>query len=497
MNSDNQLKLNDLEGSIQEVMVTLAGKHPTQFIGWCHIELENEMNMEAWKHIFKHRLIMASYNTSSENFIDARIGYVEDTPFINVNKKCEYPTWLMSSNIGGIHASVITSFSELTKQKVSFDFFINLVAKIGMQKGLICYSNPQLVKKNLLHSTINMPKITTVELLWFIKSTYRFRWVFLFVFNNFVYQNKLHIASFLRVLFKKKIKNTGKLTPLSVSSKNVNESINVLIPTLGREKYLFNVLTDLAKQTKLPAKVIIVEQNAIKGAVSKLDFLSEKWPFKIDHTLIYQLGACNARNIGLSKVTSDWVFFADDDIRIDSLFLQKTINYNHSYKADVVSVSCLQEGETEKSNHITQSATFGSGTSIVKSSALKNIKFDMAYEFGYGEDADFGMQLRNNGVDILKVPKVSMLHLKAPIGGFRKKYINKWDNESIQPKPSPTIMVFKLKHATKEQFEGYKTILFFKFYKLQPIKNPFKYYKEMNKRWNKSIFWANRLIHKN
>jgi hypothetical protein len=37
----------------------------------------------------------------------------------------------------------------------------------------------------------------------------------------------------------------------------------------------------------------------------------------------------------------------------------------------------------------------------------------------FGEDADFGMQLRNQGIGILCICLLSeILHLKAPIGGF-------------------------------------------------------------------------------
>ena len=66
----------------------------------------------------------------------------------------------------------------------------------------------------------------------------------------------------------------------------------------------------------------------------------------------------------------------------------------------------------------------------------------MGFEFGFGEDADFGMQLRNQGYDVLYLPEPEILHLKAPIGGFRTKPVLQWQNESIQPKPSPTVMLY-------------------------------------------------------
>ncbi len=52
---------------------------------------------------------------------------------------------------------------------------------------------------------------------------------------------------------------------------------------------------------------------------------------------------------------------------------------------------------------------------------LEQIKFDIAFEHGFGEDGDFGMQIRNLGEDIGYISECNILHLKAPVGGFRTK----------------------------------------------------------------------------
>jgi GT2 family glycosyltransferase len=141
-----------------------------------------------------------------------------------------------------------------------------------------------------------------------------------------------------------------------------------------------------------------------------------------------------------------------------------------------------------------QSNIFGSGNSFVKSSCLQDVEFSKEFEFCYGEDADFGMQLRKKGIDIVYFPEYIIKHLKAPKGGFRTKPILLWNDDLIVPKPSPTIMLFNLKYKTIEQMRGYKTILFFKYYKIQKIKNPITYLMKFNKQWKRSLFWANELI---
>jgi hypothetical protein len=130
---------------------------------------------------------------------------------------------------------------------------------------------------------------------------------------------------------------------------------------------------------------------------------------------------------------------------------------------------------------------------VVKANRLKGLKFDMRFEFGYGEDVDFGMQLRNKGVDIIYLPFPEIKHSKASIGGFRTKFKHPWEGGALLPKPSPTVMLNRMKNSTKEQLLGYKTVLFLKYYTQQSIKNPFKYILVFKKQWRLSKMWANRL----
>jgi hypothetical protein len=91
------------------------------------------------------------------------------------------------------------------------------------------------------------------------------------------------------------------------------------------------------------------------------------------------------------------------------------------------------------------------------------------------------------------LPEPEILHLKAPIGGFRTKPVLQWHNDNVQPKPSPTVMLYQILNNSPVQTNSYKTTLFFKYYKLQKIKNPVRYYRIFQKQWERSVFWANEL----
>jgi hypothetical protein len=65
-----------------------------------HQLLENSLNLDEIESLFHHDKLMLSYGTGKTSFLGSRIGFVEESPFIKVNKKCTYPTWLMSSDVG-------------------------------------------------------------------------------------------------------------------------------------------------------------------------------------------------------------------------------------------------------------------------------------------------------------------------------------------------------------------------------------------------------------
>lgn len=472
--------------------------HKNSIIIWCHEELLDRINQKVIEKELYHNRIMISFSTSGNYVIDKRIGYVDHTVFINVNREVLYPTWLMSSDVGAMHIESLLEFSELSNSINNFDEFLCTVAKLGQSEGLITRSVPELISDK---SKVSIDQNADMNRLFrFVKKNYSIKWVLILFLNCFFYEKRFLLFQLINTSFQSRYKLKIELNEIKREKHKNNKSsdsfkVDVIIPTLKRKSYLYDVLKDLSNQTILPQKVIIIEQEANKEAKSELDYLNKEiWPFEIVHEFIHQLGACNARNLALSKVTNEWVFFADDDIRFESNLFEE-VNYNiQKYHSNTCMISCLLEGEQVKSNIVVQSAMFGSGTSFVKSESLKGVNFKKEHEFGYGEDSDFGMQLRNNGTDILFFPSIKMTHLKAPTGGFRYEHKFPWSKEAMQPKPSPTVMAYWLKHSTKEQLLGYKSLLFILFYKEQKIKNLIKYISLMKKRWEISKYWALKMI---
>lgn len=494
---ENHSDINIVSVKISKTLLEIAQKFPERLIIWCNSECQANLNHNTISSIFHHKKIMASFHPADNNYLDEKIGYVSELLFANPNKKVPYPTWLMSSYVGGIYSEIILALKNNLQFDNDFDYFLNSLSKLAMPFGLLCYSNPNLLQKPNQKSKLNQGNI--YDLFRFVKQHHKTRWIFLLFTNLLLYERRFPLLPLIYSFFFKSRKvNTKVLSSIKIKStfKVVDMgTIDVIIPTIGRKQYLYDVLKDLSKQTHIPNNVIIVEQNPLQNSESDLDYLnSEKWPFEIKHIFTHQSGACNARNLALTEIKNEWTFFADDDIRIENDFIEKAFSEIEKMNNKVYTFKCFQEGEIPLFHNVFQWLTFGSGCSFVKNDAIFDCKFNMSYEFGFGEDADFGMQLRKKGNDVIFLPEPGILHLKAPIGGFRTKPVLAWHSDEIQPKPSPTVLLYILMNNTKQQLLGYKTTLFFKYYKNQKIKNPFKYYKIFQKQWNRSLFWANELI---
>ena len=487
---------NKINRNIAEVLFDLTDKFRDEIFVWCHESERHNLNVSAIETLFHHKKLLFSYSSSTNSFLDNRLGYFEDSPFIKINKEVRYATWQMNSCVGAVHASVINACKKNLKAKDNFDYFLNSFAKSAMPHGLFCYSEPRLLVQNKVVESKR--KSNTYELFRFTKQHYKTRWVFLLFFNLLLFEKQFQLVPFVFSLFyRKRNFNSEALNQIALTSnKKIIEqgTIDVLIPTIGRKDYLLNVLNNLTSQTYLPKNVIIIEQNPLENSQSDLDFIqNSKWPFVIKHHFTNRSGACNARNIGLTMVESEFTFFADDDIVFENDLLEKAILTFQTTGNEVFLVACHLESQTVIPHQIKQFAVFGAGHAFVKSTCFKDLKFNVVYEFGFGEDNDFGMQLRNRGYDILYVSTSRILHLKAPIGGFRTKPVLQWQNEEIQPKPSPTVMLYRLLYDTKEQIQNYKSMIFIKNLNSSFLRNPFGYIKTFKQKWNSSVYWANNL----
>lgn len=470
-------------------IIYLSKKYPNKVIVWSLGDIYSNYLNEINNLDFQNENIIYHANPSNSTTIGKDLGYIDHNSMFLLNQNVKHFSWKISSLFGVTTTNLINRVEGvlLENKKESFSFILHSLGKQLNKKGLFCYYLPQF-KINFEEQVF-----TNFNLYKFVKKNYKFSWLFILFINQFLNNKKFPVFELFYSFFYSKIKHSVAISnDFNSKIKKVDKDIDVLIPTIGREKYLYDFLIDLNNQTIIPQNVIIVEQNPDLKSKSNLEYIyKEKWKFTIIHKFIHQTGACNARNIGLKEVNSQWLFFADDDIRIESDFLEESLKKIEKLNCEGLAYNCLQENQSSNFTIDHQTEIFGSGSALVKSKFLNNLAFDFRYEFCFGEDFDFGMQLRNNGLDIVYVSNPSILHLKAPVGGFRVKPVLPWHKDSITPIPSPTIMLNNFKYFTQEQFVGIK---FLYLSKLLFKKKSIKAYYVAIKQWKQSEYWANKLM---
>lgn len=475
----------------------LALQFPDDILVWCHIDWEKHLNIDILYKVLHHQKIMVSFHPYNGNILNDGIGYVDNGSILIVNKMVSYFTWQMSSCVGAVSAQVLNAITnQVASKSENFDYLLNSIAKRAMPLGLFCYSEPLLLANS---TNLKEGKVSNnYNLFKFVKQHYSRKWIVILFLSFLLHERKFLVLPLVYSLFfQKRNFDANCLDSIQVKSdKKVSftDEIDVIIPTIGRAKFLKDVLYDIRNQTHLPKKVIVVEQNPLVESKTELSFIAEeKWPFHIEHIFTHQAGACNARNTAMSKVQSEWVFLADDDIRIKMNFLEEGINNCKIFGVESALLSCLLVHEKENCTAPHQTTIFGSGCSIVKKDYLSRVQFSKKYEFAYGEDFDFGMQLRSIGADVVYFPTPNILHLKAPVGGFRIKPTFEWDNDVILPTPSPTIMLNNLAYKTQKQLFGYKMVYFYSLFVSNWLQSPIQFYRRTNAHWKVSLYWAKKL----
>ena len=196
---DNEALSHNSNARIATVINELALQYPESKIIWCDENYQNYLNLETIKESFHHDKMMLSYNPNHNDFLGRKIGYIDQSPFIKINKEVTYPTWQMSSLAGAIHAKVLIEINQKIRPDSNFNYYLNSVAKICMPLGLLCYSERKLFTQDI---SLNVPqKYSNFTLFRFVKQHYKTRWIFLLFLNLMIYEFKFPFIALAYSIF--------------------------------------------------------------------------------------------------------------------------------------------------------------------------------------------------------------------------------------------------------------------------------------------------------
>ena len=102
---------------------------------------------------------------------------------------------------------------------------------------------------------------------------------------------------------------------------NYNTSISIIIPAYNVEKYLKVALVSIKAQTELPDEVILIDDGSTDGTLEVAKAFELSVAYQV--LSIENNGQGNARNLGVSLASSEYVYFFDSDDFLDHDFIRK------------------------------------------------------------------------------------------------------------------------------------------------------------------------------
>jgi len=219
--------------------------------------------------------------------------------------------------------------------------------------------------------------------------------------------------------------------------------VSVVIPTLNRYDYLFDVLKDLENQDYNNMEILIIDQSDNY----KPSFYNS---FKLNLQVIRQeeKALWLARNTAIKKAKGDYLLLFDDDSRVDSDWVSSHLAALDYFKADISSgVSISQVGAQVPAHYSYYriSDQLDTGNVMIKRGVFKQIGlFDRQFERQRMGDGEFGLRAYLAGLRNISNPKAKRLHLKVGSGGLRD--MGSWDafrpSKFFAPRPLPSVLYF-------------------------------------------------------
>jgi glycosyltransferase involved in cell wall biosynthesis len=234
----------------------------------------------------------------------------------------------------------------------------------------------------------------------------------------------------------------------------LNQTVDIIIPTINRENQVEECLGSIRTQTIQPESIIIVDASDHQKLKQ---ILTEKYAdlpicyVHCDKGLPYQ------RNTGLNYIKSEWILFLDDDIVLQPDYIEealsalkknpefdvltgKIINHNRKIRVNPLlvlfqrvlylsesTIAGFKSSGDYNVNHPNLEGPVEVGVAIGCSSMFnrrifKEYTYDVAYQYleGYAslEDEDFSLQVRHK-YRILYCTKTQAYHNRESAGGTR------------------------------------------------------------------------------
>lgn len=194
---------------------------------------------------------------------------------------------------------------------------------------------------------------------------------------------------------------------------------SVLVCTRHRLQQLAWLLDDLARQTRLPDELVVVDNDAAGSARAVVEAFRSVAPFPVIYDVEPEQGISQARNRTVERGTGDWLGFLDDDERVPPDWLALMRGCAERFSADAVLGPLLRIPPTDAPDWIVRGGHYDLprtrtgtvlprkhlwfGNALVRGDLVRGeaVPFDHALGLSGGEDGDLLMRLAARGARIV------------------------------------------------------------------------------------------------
>lgn len=201
---------------------------------------------------------------------------------------------------------------------------------------------------------------------------------------------------------------------LRKEQKSSMNKVSIIVTSYNHEKYIAQCLHSIFNQNYSSIELIIIDDGSIDGSVKVIERLITESPFA--ETYFYtqeNQGPCVARNRGLDLATGNFIMIVDSDDFLDKSHVTQSLEILEKEQKDIAYCSQRDAETLEIVNEVPEfslgrfiTANYIGTSTLIRTSAIKDHRFDLALNRVFMEDYDFYLSLIADGAKAVKVPNL-------------------------------------------------------------------------------------------
>lgn len=113
------------------------------------------------------------------------------------------------------------------------------------------------------------------------------------------------------------------------------KTISIIVPVYNVERFVARCIESVMIQIYSDWELLLIDDGSIDSSGSICDYYAEKESrIKVIHTP--NNGRSNARNMGISKASGEWVTFIDSDDFVSPFYLQSMVDANPDFNSQIL-----------------------------------------------------------------------------------------------------------------------------------------------------------------